>query len=109
MQDLPQPIQEGRVNLPSELADRVEFMEHDFFTEQPVKGADVYFFRWIFHNWSDKYSIKILKNLVLTLKKGARVVVNEFCLPEPGTVHLEVERTLRRVTCILTAVRVEGY
>ncbi|KAH6675785.1 putative O-methyltransferase [Halenospora varia] len=95
VQDLPQPIQEGRVNLPSELADRVEFMEHDFFTEQPVKGADVYFFRWIFHNWSDKYSIKILKNLVLALKKGARVVVNEFCLPEPGTVHLEVERTLR--------------
>ncbi|KAH8676553.1 putative O-methyltransferase [Tricladium varicosporioides] len=95
VQDLPQPIQEGRANLPSELVNRVEFMEHDFLTEQPVKGADVYFFRWILHNWSDKYSIKILKNLAPALKKGARVVVNEFCLPGPGTVHLEVERTLR--------------
>ncbi|KAF2485885.1 O-methyltransferase [Neohortaea acidophila] len=32
----------------------ISFMSHDFFTPQPVV-ADVYLFRWILHNWSDKY------------------------------------------------------
>ncbi|KAK4914864.1 hypothetical protein LTR49_016976 [Elasticomyces elasticus] len=31
----------------------VTFMEHDFFDTQPVKNADIYFFRWIFHDWAD--------------------------------------------------------
>jgi 16S rRNA G1207 methylase RsmC len=38
---------------------RVEFQAYNFFTEQPVKRADVYLFRIIFHNWSDKYCVKI--------------------------------------------------
>lgn len=45
VQDLKQPIEEGRANLPADLAGRVEYQEHDFFTEQPVKGAELYFFR----------------------------------------------------------------
>ncbi|KAK4665141.1 uncharacterized protein QC763_0077990 [Podospora pseudopauciseta] len=35
---------------------------HDFFEPQTVV-ADVYFFRWIFHGFSDKYNIKILRDL----------------------------------------------
>lgn len=34
----------------------------DFFTEQTIT-ADVYYFKSIFHNWADKYCIKILQNL----------------------------------------------
>ncbi|KAF1938263.1 S-adenosyl-L-methionine-dependent methyltransferase [Clathrospora elynae] len=29
----------------------IEFQAHDLFTPQPVKGADVYFLRWILHDW----------------------------------------------------------
>lgn len=83
--------------VPAELTGRVKFMEHDFFKEQPVHGADVYFFRWIFHNWSDKYSIKILRSLIPALKPGARVVINDNVLPQPGVLSQWQEERLRYV------------
>ena len=94
VQDLPLTIQ-GRSPLPETLENRVTFQEHDIFTEQPVKDADVYFFRWVFHNWPDKDCLQILKNLVPALKLGARVVVNEWCLPEPNIALNRLERRLR--------------
>jgi len=72
VQDLEGTVAAGREQLPVELHDRVTFMTHDFFTPQPVKGADVYYFRAIFHDWPDKYCIRILQNLIPGLKKGAR-------------------------------------
>jgi hypothetical protein len=55
-------------------------MAHDFFTPQTVV-ADVYLLRWILHNWSDKYCMRILRALIPALKPGARVVVNEDVRP----------------------------
>lgn len=95
VQDFAPVIEEGKRQLPSNLAKQISFMEHDFFNKQPVKGADVYFFRWIFHNWSDKYAIKILRNLIPALKKGARVIINEVCLPKQGAITALMERTGR--------------
>ncbi|KAI1759594.1 S-adenosyl-L-methionine-dependent methyltransferase [Hypoxylon sp. FL1150] len=80
VQDLPDTIAEAEPRLPAELRGRVTFMPYDFFTVQPVQ-ADVYFFRSIFHNWADKYCIRILQNLVPALKPGARVVIHERILP----------------------------
>lgn len=68
-QDLPDVV-EG-VETPEDVKGRVEIVAHDFFMEQPVKGPDAYLFRWIFHDWSDKYSIQILRNLIPALKHGA--------------------------------------
>jgi len=70
-------------------------MAHDFLTEQHVKNADIYFFRWIFHNWSDKYCIQILRNLIPALKTNARIVINDNVLPEPGTMAIFREEKLR--------------
>lgn len=95
VQDLPDVIAEGSKNVPDEVSNRVAFMAHDFFLEQPVKNADVYFFRWIFHDWSDKYCIRILRGLIPALKSGARVLINEFCLPEPGMVSYYQEKMVR--------------
>lgn len=86
VQDLAKAFVHGdpKSAVPDDVRDRIEFMAHDFFTEQPVKGADVYLIRWCLHNWSDKYAIKILRALVPALKKGARIVVNDGVLPEPS-------------------------
>ena len=81
VQDLPEVTADGPSHIPSELQDRVHFMAHDFFTEQPVKGADVYFFRWIFHTCADKYALKLLQNLIPALKKGARIIMSEVVAP----------------------------
>ncbi|KAH8879499.1 S-adenosyl-L-methionine-dependent methyltransferase [Thozetella sp. PMI_491] len=80
VQDLPGTVAEGVSRLPAGLQDRVTFMAHDFFTTQPVT-ADVYYFRSIFHNWADKYCIKILQNLVPALRPGARIIIHERILP----------------------------
>ncbi|KAI3339595.1 putative O-methyltransferase [Ustulina deusta] len=78
VQDLPITVSDGARLLPPELKERVSFMAHDFFSEQPVKGADVYFFRYILHNWSDKYARRILKALIPALKDGSTIMCCEF-------------------------------
>ncbi|KAF2118391.1 O-methyltransferase-domain-containing protein [Lophiotrema nucula] len=84
VQDLPAVIEVAEKNVQGDIKDRVEFMHHDFFTEQPVKNAEIYLMRWILHDWSDKYASKILKALVPAMKKGARLLIHEYIIPEPG-------------------------
>ncbi|KAI1846473.1 hypothetical protein JX266_007370 [Neoarthrinium moseri] len=80
VQDLPDTVAEGASRLPAALHGQVSFMAHDFFTEQTV-SADVYYFKSIFHNWADKYCIKILQSLVPALRPGAKIVIHERILP----------------------------
>lgn len=86
VQDLPKVAAEGEALLPSDLSERVKFMDHDFFSEQPVKGANVYFFRLIFHDWSDYYCVQILRALTPALEDGARIIISDFMMPPPGAV-----------------------
>lgn len=76
---------------------RIEFMAHDMFETQPVKNADVYLLRYVLHDWGDQYCIDIIRNLVPALKKGARIVIQDHILPEPGTIGLLQEMQMRFV------------
>jgi O-methyltransferase domain len=82
--------------VPEYLRDRVFLTTHDFFTPQTV-DAQVYFFRWIFHGFSEKYCVKILQALTPALKKGARIVINDGALPEPGMAGYVEEKSMRYV------------
>ncbi len=82
VQDLPSTVEQARVSLPSEFEGRVEFMGHDFFTEQTLQGPEVFLFRWIMHNWSDRYCVKILQNLIPAIKDGSRVLFYEYVLKD---------------------------
>jgi O-methyltransferase domain len=93
IQDLPEVIEKAKT--PPGMASRVKFMAHDFFKPQPVRGADIYYFRWILHNWGDKYAVRILRSLVPAMKHGARVIVSEYCVPPYGAVSLYRERIVR--------------
>ncbi|KAI1203724.1 S-adenosyl-L-methionine-dependent methyltransferase [Nemania serpens] len=86
---------QARQSIPPALADRVSFMAHDFFQDQPVRDADVYHFRWIFHDWSDQYCLKLLRALMPALKPGARVVVSDFVVPESGATSWYAEGLVR--------------
>ncbi|KAI0388943.1 S-adenosyl-L-methionine-dependent methyltransferase [Xylariaceae sp. FL0594] len=105
VQDLGPVIADAQKNVPEDVAGRVSFQVHDFFEEQPVKGADVYFFRWIFHNWSDKYSIKILKSLVPALGDGATVIISDAVLPGPGEIPRRVEQQMRSFDLVMSAIQ----
>lgn len=93
VQDMEMVVKHAAV--PDDLKDRMEFMAHDLFAPQPVQGADVYFMRWVMHNWSDKFVTLMLRALVKALKPGARVIIQETLMPEPGTVALWKEKNLR--------------
>jgi hypothetical protein len=96
-QDLPDVV--AGVEVPEDLRGQVEVVAHDFFTEQPVKDADAYLFSWIFHDWSDKYNIRILRNLIPALKHGAKIVIGEVCLLESGSISYSTERRMRYDYC----------
>lgn len=101
VQDLPKTVLSAP-KLDGTLAERVKFQAHDFFDEQPVKGADVYLYRWILHNHSDKYSEKMLRALIPALKKGARVVINDHCLKDSyGEERLWDERIIRTMDLVM--------
>ncbi|EPE28206.1 S-adenosyl-L-methionine-dependent methyltransferase [Glarea lozoyensis ATCC 20868] len=93
VQDMERVVENATV--PEDLQGRMRFMAHDIFTPQPVQGAEVYYLRWILHNWSDKYCLLILRALVPALKRGAKVIIQETLMPEPGTVALWKEKNLR--------------
>jgi hypothetical protein len=100
VQDLPKTVASAP-QLPAEIAPRVSFQAYDFYTPQPVKGADVYLYRWILHNQSDKYAVKMLRQLIPALKKGARVLVNDHCLRKPGVESMWDEKLMRTMDLIM--------
>ncbi|KAM0256726.1 hypothetical protein ACHAQJ_004793 [Trichoderma viride] len=96
IESAPKPISEDAT-----VAERLSLQIHDFFTEQPVKGADVYYFRWIFHNYSAPLAVKILQNLIPALKPGSRIVINDYCIREPGSETLWDDKLLRSLDMIM--------
>ncbi|TFK85023.1 S-adenosyl-L-methionine-dependent methyltransferase [Polyporus arcularius HHB13444] len=88
LQDRPQHIEQGRkfwaVELPAALADgRVSFEAHDFFTENPRKEPNtIYWFRFIMHDWTDDYAIKILKGIRASCHSTSKVLLGESVMLE---------------------------
>lgn len=100
IQDLPNVIENALELKTADLSPQITFQAHDFFTEQPIHGADVYLFRMIFHDWSDKLCTRILQQLIPALKPGAKLLINDFCIPEHGTTSLYQERLARYLSPI---------
>lgn len=94
VQDMEKMVEEANANIPTDVKDRFKFMVQDMFAPQTVE-ADVYFFRWVFHNWTDKYCALILKALIPALRPGAKIIINETCMPEPGGISHWREKYLR--------------
>ncbi|KAK4570129.1 hypothetical protein LTR86_002209 [Recurvomyces mirabilis] len=63
---------------------RTIFMAHDFFLEQPVKGASIYYMHKIMHDWPDKDCVAILTRLGDAMQKGSRIFINDVILPDQG-------------------------
>lgn len=83
VRDLPGTVEQGRAALPKQYEGRIEFMAHDIVAEQTLqKAPNVYLFRFIFHNWSDGYSVKILRNLIPSLDDGTRILIYEVVLSD---------------------------
>ena len=104
VQDQAKVVQNAAKDVPADVESQVTFMAHDFFTEQPVKGAGLYLMRWVLHDWSDEYALRILRALVPAMKDGARVLIHEYIVPEPKQGSDMEQQTLRQVLCLLTLI-----
>lgn len=109
VEDLPDTISNGSALLssyPETIRSRISTKSHDFFTPQPVKGADVYVFRMILHDWPACDALKILRNHLEALKANprARLVIMDTVLPLPGSISVVEEALLwvRDLTMIQT-------
>ena len=82
--------------LPEDVAKRISFQEHNFFSPQVVTDADVYLLRMILHDWPAKEATVILSNLLPALQKpGARIILMDTVLPAPGSASVSDEALLR--------------
>ncbi|KAH8891973.1 S-adenosyl-L-methionine-dependent methyltransferase [Thozetella sp. PMI_491] len=79
LQDRPDVIQMAKAG--GMLPPNVQYLEHDFMTEQPVKGAKAYFMRMILHDYADAVGIKILTELAGSMSPTSRVLICEMVLP----------------------------
>jgi hypothetical protein len=95
VQDLPDTICGLQNQIPNNLGGRILGMQHDFLSPQLVRGVDVFLLRWILHDWSDKYCVTILRNLIPGLKKGSKIIVNDIVIPEPNQLGPRANRYFR--------------
>ncbi|KKZ65436.1 hypothetical protein EMCG_08735 [[Emmonsia] crescens] len=87
LQDLPEVI-EGLEDL-----DRaIDKVVYDFFTEQPITGARVYFYHHILHDWSDYYCLKILERVVAAMTQGySKLLLHEMVVLEQGASQFQAQ------------------
>jgi hypothetical protein len=68
------------------VADRVELVEGDFFSEIPVK-ADIYLLKHIIHDWYDDKNQLILRNIRANMPDGGKIVIIDAVVPEGNEPH----------------------
>ncbi|RMJ18130.1 hypothetical protein CDV36_002235 [Fusarium kuroshium] len=99
VEDLPGPVKNARARipeLPEDVKSRIEILDYDFFTPQPVKGADVYLLRTIIHDWPDADAVKILRGIVEAMGPTSRLLIMDMVLPKPGSGSRTFEAALRQ-------------
>lgn len=57
----------------------------------------------MFHNWPDKYCIRILQTLIPALEKDARVLIMDSVMPPVGGVPWTLEREKRYMDLVMLA------
>ncbi|KAL7625852.1 hypothetical protein AAE478_005075 [Parahypoxylon ruwenzoriense] len=90
----------------TDLEGRLQFMEYDFFTPQPVADGDVYLLRRILHHHSDEDAVRILRSQLVSVKKrpGVRIVVMDNIAIHSGTLSTLEERKTRTLDIAMMAL-----
>ncbi|KAH7115008.1 O-methyltransferase-domain-containing protein [Dendryphion nanum] len=108
VQDIsPIMLAQGQALLTPDVKGRITFMQHDFFSEQPVAPAAAFFVRQITHNWNDDQCVKLLQSFVPALEKSAPrtpLLINDTVLPDIGEKTAYEEYGLRQLDIAMFVV-----
>ncbi|KAI1495693.1 S-adenosyl-L-methionine-dependent methyltransferase [Biscogniauxia marginata] len=78
LQDQETVIQEA---ISQGLPDYIEPQAASFFEPNPVRNARAYYYRRIFHDWSDPIAVKILSSTVAAMGPESRVLIADISMP----------------------------
>jgi hypothetical protein len=74
-------------------------MGYSFLDPQPVKGARVYYFRAIFHDWPDHVCQQILRNTVSAMARDySRIVIVDFVLSDTKTPLMQASMDIQMMS-----------
>ncbi|KAF4625303.1 hypothetical protein G7Y89_g12866 [Cudoniella acicularis] len=77
LQDRPQVLD----TVPQNLLPGIQKMPYDFYTEQPVKNAHIYYYRRILHNYYDDICQSILSQAAAAMGPTSRLLIGELVIP----------------------------
>lgn len=84
VEDLPEVIEAVQKGAEGVLAD-VQYVPMDFHSEQPVKGALVYYIRRCLHDYGDDIAADMLKQIQEAMTPDSRLLIVEEILSNPPT------------------------
>ncbi|KAJ6008274.1 hypothetical protein N7540_012250 [Penicillium herquei] len=104
LQDLPAVVKNV-----SNFESRIEVMPYSFLDPQPVKGARVYYFRSIFHDWSDKICHQILRSTVSAMApEYSRILIVDFVLSDTDAPLMQASLDIQMMSIGAGIERSEG-
>ncbi|KAL4788957.1 O-methyltransferase-domain-containing protein [Aspergillus venezuelensis] len=102
LQDLPEIIAKAQVD------QKVTTMVHDFFTPQPIRGAQVYFMHAVLHDWPDDKANQLLVNTRNAMTKGySKLIVYDIVLPAMGASISQTTMDVNMMTLLSGAERTQ--
>ncbi|CAG9950383.1 unnamed protein product [Clonostachys rosea f. rosea IK726] len=102
VQDADKVISGAEAAVLDDLKSRIEFKSYDLFEPQ-IEQADVYLLRLVFQIRNDKETLKILKAQIPALRHGAKILIMEIVMPEPGAIPVWRDRELRAIDMAIGA------
>lgn len=84
VEDLPEVVEAAEKGAEGILAD-VKYVPMDFHSEQPVKGALVYYIRRCLHDYGDDIAADMLKQIQEAMAPDSRLLIVEEILGNPPT------------------------
>ncbi|PKK49473.1 hypothetical protein CI102_4957 [Trichoderma harzianum] len=85
----------------------VEKQSYDIWTEQPLKGAKVYYLRNILHDYPDEKSIAIIQNTLSAMSSESVLVIDEIIIPNKGAHSRSTEIDMTMMVSFASTERTE--
>lgn len=92
----------------SDLPGGIETQVHDFFDEQPVKGAKAYYLRTVLHDWPDKQAVEILSRLREAMAPDSLVLIHEKAMPETNIPWMAAIGDMTMMTAFASSERTKN-
>ncbi|KAJ8119161.1 hypothetical protein ONZ43_g3847 [Nemania bipapillata] len=100
--------QEPVLESATSLSPKIKKQVFDLFTDSPVKGARIYFMKFILHDYMNEQCIQILANVKASMVKGySYLVINDFVLPDTGCGLLQSQWDLMMMVLLSSMERTE--